>query len=111
MSVLLCGATMKINKLKEIVNSVFRIDAKLFQKETVSKGCKIIGNIISNNKKKNFTIVDNITHDIQIIGSNTISTLVSRNTQLPSKFLVKNVEFSNSYKILINNEIEYGNLN
>jgi hypothetical protein len=110
MSVLLCGATMKINKLKEIVNSVFRVDAKFLQKETVSKGCMIIGNMISNNKKKNFTIVDNISHDINIVGLLTASTLIRRNAQLPSKLLVKNVEFSNNFKILINNEVEYGKL-
>jgi hypothetical protein len=68
LSLLLCGATMRINKMKEIANSIFRIEGKLLSKETVSKGCMIIGNLLAS-KKKNFTIVDHISNDIHVIGS------------------------------------------
>ena len=65
MNLLLCGATMKINKLKEIANSIFRIEGKVLPKETVSKGCMIICNFISN-RKKNFKLIDNISHEIHV---------------------------------------------
>lgn len=108
MSLLLCGATMKLAKLKDIANSIFRMQGKFLQKDTVSKGCMIIANMITNSRKQKFTIVDNISHDILILGANTMNTLVTCQTQLPSKFLLKNVSFEERFKIVLDKKIEYG---
>lgn len=47
---------------------MFKIDGKFFSKETIAKTCMLVANLM-NNKKKQFVILDHVTHDIMARGT------------------------------------------